>query len=459
MMSVENTATENSAALTDAGITPDKKTFLQFLTEDWWAVILGSIIIATVLFLTNNGTTIALPVYKWNGSEDLFNKILSPGNLLLILETGVIFLALASIAIALSGGNVARFAAGFGLIYLLANIAFIIGGNKTVSYYGLEYVVFALLIGILMGNLIKLPSWLKEAVRSEFYIKTGLVILGTTILSADLIKAGLPGIIQAVIVVSAVWFFSLWLSRRLKVDDEFGIILASAVSICGVSAAIVAAGAINGDKKKLSYVTTLVLIMAIPMMVILPWAVRYFHIPEVIGGAWLGGTLDTTATVTAAGDLVGPIAVKAGVIAKFSQNVFIGVAAFFIAIWWAYRKPANSNGEIPAVKTKSPGLKIVWERFPKFVLGFVGASLVFSFLLSPATAKSVGPTLNGLRTTWFAIAFISIGMEAKISSLVKLQGGKPALTFVVAQIFNIFWTLLWSYILFGGYLLPVPDFK
>lgn len=459
MMSVENTATENSAALTDAGITPDKKTFLQSLTEDWWAVILGSIIIATVLFLTNSGTAIALPAYKWSGSEDLFNKILSPGNLLLILETGVIFLALASIAIALSGGNVARFTAGFSLIYLLANIAFIIGGNKTVSYYGLEYVVFALLIGILMGNLIKLPPWLKEAVRSEFYIKTGLVILGTTILSADLIKAGLPGIIQAVIVVSAVWFFSLWLSRKLKVDDEFGIILASAVSICGVSAAIVAAGAINGDKKKLSYVTTLVLIMAIPMMVILPWAVRYFHIPEVIGGAWLGGTLDTTATVTAAGDLVGPIAVKAGVIAKFSQNVFIGVAAFFIAIWWAYRKPANLNGEIPAVKTKSPGLKIVWERFPKFVLGFVGASLVFSFLLSPATAKSVGPTLNGLRTIWFAIAFISIGMEAKISSLVKLQGGKPALTFVVAQIFNIFWTLLWSYILFGGYLLPVPDFK
>lgn len=458
-MSTQNTAAENSAALTDAGITPDKKTFLQSLTEDWWAVILGSVIIATVLFLTHNGTSIALPVYKWSGSEALFNNILSPANLLLILETGVVFLALASIAIALSGENVARFAAGFIPIYLLANVAFIIGGNKSVSYYGLEYVVFALLIGILMGNLIKLPAWLKEAVRSEFYIKTGLVILGTTILSADLIKAGLPGIIQAVIVVSAVWFFSLWLSRKLKVDDEFGIILASAVSICGVSAAIVAAGAINGDKKKLSYVTTLVLIMAIPMMVILPWAVRYFHIPEVIGGAWLGGTLDTTATVTAAGDLVGPIAVKAGVIAKFSQNVFIGVAAFFIAIWWAYRKPTGQDGALPVAKVKSPGLKIVWERFPKFVLGFVGASLIFSFLLSPATAKSVGPMLNGLRTIWFAIAFISIGMEAKFSSLVKLQGGKPALTFVVAQIFNIFWTLLWSYILFGGYLFPIPDFK
>ncbi|MGM9478170.1 YeiH family protein [Pedobacter sp. GSP4] len=457
-MSIQNNASGTTEALTDAGITPDKKTFLQSITEDWWAVILGTIIIATVLYLTNSGITITLPAYKWATSEDLFGKILSGQNLLLILETGAVFLALAATAIGLSGGNVVRFAAGFSLIYFFAIIAFIIGGNKNVSYFGLEYVVFALLIGVFLGNVIKLPEWLKEAVRSEFYIKTGLVILGTTILSADLIKAGLPGIVQAVIVVTAVWFFSLWLSRKLKVDDEFGVILASAVSICGVSAAIVAAGAINGDKRKLSYVTTLVLIMAIPMMIIQPWAVKYFHIPDVIGGAWLGGTLDTTATVTAAGDLVGSIAVKAGVIAKFSQNVFIGVAAFFIAIWWAYKKPKGENGEV-LVKAQSPGLKIVWERFPKFVLGFVAASLVFSFLLSPANAKSVAPTLNGLRTVWFAIAFISIGMEAKFSSLVKLQGGKPAFTFVTAQIFNIFWTLLWAYILFGGYIFPIPDFK
>jgi len=456
-MSSGNNAADTSGALTDAGISADKKTFLQLLTEDWWAVILGTIIIATVLYLSSNGTVISLPTFKWASSEDLLAKILSAANLLLIAEIGLIFLALASVAIGLSGGNVARFAGGFALIYLLAIVSFIIGGNKSVSYFGLEYVVFALLIGIALGNLIQLPSWLKEAVRSEFYIKTGLVILGTTILSADLIKAGLPGIIQAVIVVTVVWFFSMWLSRKLKVDDEFGVILASAVSICGVSAAIVAAGAINGDKRKLSYVTTLVLIMAIPMMIILPWAVKYFHIPEVIGGAWLGGTLDTTATVTAAGDLVGPIAVKAGVIAKFSQNVFIGVAAFFIAIWWAYKKPKGNDGV--TLKAERPGLKIVWERFPKFVLGFVAASLVFSFLLSPATAKSVGSTLNGLRTVWFAIAFISIGMEAKFSSLVKLEGGKPAFTFVTAQIFNIFWTLLWSYILFGGSLFPIPDFK
>ena len=113
-------------------------------------------------------------------------------------------------------------------------------------------------------------------------------------------------------------------------DDEFGVILASAVSICGVSAAIVASGAIKADKKKLSYITTLVLLVAIPMLVLLPWIIRKMGIPEIVGGAWLGGTLDTTASVTAAAELVGPAATKAGVIVKFSQNVLIGVQLFLL---------------------------------------------------------------------------------------------------------------------------------
>jgi uncharacterized membrane protein YadS len=449
-------------------LTAVRQPFFASLTEDWWAVILGAVIIFSVLAFNNNGIALKIPVYQWSTGADLFGKVLAPKNLLLILEIGLIFLALASFSIALSGKSVKRFSAGFAVIYGFVILSFILAGNKTIAYYGLEYVVFALLIGLVLGNAATLPVWLKEAVRSEFYIKTGLVILGTTILSSDLIKAGLPGIVQAIIVVSAVWFFSLWLSRRLKVDDEFGVILASAVSICGVSAAIVAAGAINGDKKKLSYVTTLVLLMAIPMLIIQPWIIKVLHIPEIVGGAWLGGTLDTTASVAAAGQMVGPAAVKAGVIAKFSQNVFIGVAAFFIAIWWAYKKPKAKDGAAnsaadsaaaPAATSERPGLKLVWERFPKFVLGFIGVSLIFSFLLSSATVKSVAPVLNSLRTVWFALAFVSIGLEAKFADLVKIQGGRPAFTFVGAQLFNIVWTLIWSYVLFGGYVFPIPDFK
>jgi len=430
-----------------------KKSFYSRITEDGWALCIGGLLIAIVLviaFLTDFKFT--SPAYQWSNANDLVTKVLTVKNVSLIAAIGFVFALLSSIAVRLSGANSLRYIEGFVIIYALAILSLIIAGNKTISSYGIEYVVFGLIIGLILSNLNLSPAWLKEAARSEFFIKTGLIILGTSILFTDIVNAGLPGILQAVAVVIVVWFFALWLSRRLKVDDEFGVILASAVSICGVSAAIVAAGAIKGDKKKLSYVTTLVLLVAIPMLVLQPWLIKKFGIPEVVGGAWLGGTLDTTASVTAASQLVGPLALKAGVIVKFSQNVLIGVAAFFIAAWWTLKKENDQ-------KIEKQGLGIVWERFPKFVLGFIAASLLFSFVIPTETTKQVSGFLNGLRTLWFALAFVSIGLEAKFAELVKTQSGKPALAFTVAQIFNILWTLLWAYLLFGGLLFPVPDIK
>ena len=426
------------------------------LSEDIWAVIIGGLLIATVLIvaLLSPGFKFITPVYQWAGTGDLFANVLSGNNLLLLAGIGLVFALLSSVAIRLSGGSIKKYATGFILIYVLGIFSLIIAGNKSINAYGIEYVVFALLLGLLTGNLTVIPPWLKEAARSEFFIKTGLVILGISVLFTDIIKAGLPGILQAILVVSVVWFFALWLSRKLKVDDEFGVILASAVSICGVSAAIVASGAIKGDKKKLSYITTLVLLVAIPMLIIQPWLIKQLNISEIVGGAWLGGTLDTTASVTAAAQIVGPVAVKAGVIIKFSQNVLIGIAAFFIAAWWTLKKNPGQ-----AAATEGKGLKIIWERFPKFVLGFIAVSLIFSFLIPADTTKQVSGFLNGLRTIWFALAFVAIGLEARFADLVKIQGGRPALAFIGAQLFNILWTLLWAYLLFGGILLPMPDIK
>ena len=457
-MSYENTNQTATSLDVEMMQQSTRKSFFSSITEDWWAVLIGGILVITALAIAfaATGFKFSVPVYQWATRDDLLGKVLTGSNLLLIAGIGVLFAVLSSVAIALSGGSVKNYLKGFCLVFILGISSLIIAGNKTISYYGIEYVIFALIIGLLIGNLTTIPNWLREAARSEFFIKTGLVILGTSVLFTDIIKAGVPGILQAVLVVSVVWFFALWLSRRLNVDDEFGVILASAVAICGVSAAIVASGAIKGDKKKLSYVTTLVLLVAIPMMVLQPWLVRVLHIPEVVGGAWLGGTLDTTASVTAAAALVGPAALKAGVIIKFSQNVLIGVAAFFIAIWWTYRKSAIAGK--PA-NTETPGLGVVWERFPKFVLGFIAASLLFSFYIPGDTAKSVSGILNSLRTVWFALAFVAIGLEARFTDLVKIEGGRPAVAFIGAQLFNIIWTLLWAWLLFGGVLLAIPDIK
>jgi uncharacterized integral membrane protein (TIGR00698 family) len=428
------------------------------LSEDWLAVFIGGFIIAVFLILAvaRIDMGFAIPNYKWNTTADLFEKVLSVANLLLIGKIGIIFLVLASVGSWVQGGDIKKFAVGFSLIFILGIVSLIFAGNKTINYYGFEYVIFALTIGLVIGNITSIPGWLSEAARSEFFIKTGLVILGSSILFSDIVQAGLPGILQAVVVVIVVWFFSIWLSRLLKIDDEFGVMLASAVSICGVSAAIVACGVIEGDKKKLSYVTTLVVIIALPMLILQPWIIKHFNIPEIVGGAWLGGTLDTTASVTAAGQLVGPLATKAGVIVKFSQNVLIGVVAFILSIWWSFRqKKQNADNEVTSVKGN--GLRIIWDRFPKFVLGFIAASLLFSFIISPGTTKQISGVLNGFRVIWFSLAFVAIGLEARFVDLIKLDGGKPALVFTTAQVFNILWTLLWSYLLFGGILFSVPQ--
>lgn len=430
------------------------------LSEDWLAVFIGGFIIAVFLFLAVTGidSGFAIPNYKWETTADLSEKVLSATNLFLIGKIGIIFLILACAGSWAQGGNIRKFAAGFSLIFILGIASLIFAGNKIINYYGFEYVIFALVLGLAIGNLVNIPDWLREAARSEFFIKTGLVILGTSILFSDVVEAGASGILQALIVVIVVWFFSIWLSRALKIDDEFGVMLASAVSICGVSAAIVACGVIEGDKKKLSYVTTLVVIIALPMLILQPWIIKHFNIPEIIGGAWLGGTLDTTASVTAAGQLVGPLATKAGVIVKFSQNVLIGVVAFILSIWWSFRSK-KQNSSKAETQAATSGLRVIWDRFPKFVLGFIASSLLFSFIVSPETTKQISGVLNGFRVVWFSLAFVAIGLEARFADLIKLDGGKPALVFTTAQVFNILWTLLWSYLLFGGILFDAPQLK
>ncbi len=382
------------------------------------------------------------------GARASVSKVFSRENLLKSVFIGIPLLVLSAIGIALMGGKVGHFIIGFPAVYGLSWLSQFIAGNFTINYLGFEYVIFALLIGLFISNVLGVPHWLKEAARTEYYIKTGLVVLGAGILFFEILQAGAIGIVQALMVVFIVWNFCFWLGRRLKVDDEFSVILATGVSICGVSAAITACGAIQGDKKKLSYAISLILIIAVPMMILEPWISKALGLPEIVAGAWLGGTLDTTASVVAAGALISEKAMKVGTIVKFSQNVLIGVAAFVLSVWWTLRK-GKQCGERPSVR-------VIWERFPKFVLGFLAASFVFSFLLDPDLVKETKGILSGLRTVWFALAFTSIGLETRFTELFSMGGGRPAIAFIGAQFFNVAWTLILAYLLFGGFIFKMP---
>lgn len=383
-------------------------------TEDWTSTLIGIILlIFVVLFPT-----------------------LMKNNLVLFLSIGL----LSYLGYLFMGNKNKGFILSFVAIFALALAAKYLSAFPPIKKTGLESVFFAVAIGLLIRNTVGLPKWLSPAVRSEFYIKAGLVILGTSILFKEIMKAGSLGMIQAVIVVMSVWYFTFIIAKLFKVDKEMGTILASAVSICGVSAAIATSGAIKGDPKKLSFVVSLVLIVAIPMMYLMPYLAKWIGLNEVVGGAWLGGTIDTTAAVVASGKFLGETAEKYSVIIKSAQNVLLGVAAFAISIYWSFK---GNNSEI------RPSGSVLWERFPKFVLGFLLASLVFSFAFAPDVAKSLSGVANkGAREILFSLAFICIGLETDFRYIFKKGNAKYIWTFLIAQTFNILLTLVVAYLLF-----------
>ena len=377
-------------------------------------------------------------------------KVFSGDNLMKALYLFIGFAILSVIGMAFMGMPVGKFIAGFPIVFILSALAYFVADNDIVNFYGLEVVFWALIFGLLISNTVGVPAWMKSAVKTEFFIKIGLVLLGAEVLFGTIAKVGAYGMVQAVLVIGVVFYFCLWFARKVGLDDEFSAIIGAAVSICGVSAAIAAGGAVQGDSKKVSHTISLVLLCAMPMLILMPIIAKAVGMSPAVAGAWLGGTIDTTGAVVAAGAIAGEEAMAVAVVVKMAQNVLIGLAAFLLALWFAFKGQA-SGGE-------KPSLMELWTRFPKFVLGFIVASIVFSFFMDEATAKNVTNITKGLRGWWFTLAFLCIGLETKFSELVKMGGGKPALVFLTAQAVNIFWTLILAYLIFGGVLFPVPTF-
>jgi uncharacterized integral membrane protein (TIGR00698 family) len=410
------------------------------LTEDWAVVLLGFVLI----FFFIAGVIFPAPSYSWKSSTDLVSKVFAAENLLKVFIQFVVVFIFSVLGAVLTNKPVKSVVRVFPVLYLVSVVALILTGNSAVKSLNLEAVIFSLSIGLLIGNLFTLPEWFRSVLSAEMFVKIGLVLLGTGVIFGDILKAGSLGLIQALVVVLAVWYFAFWICKRLKLDEELSMMISSAVSICGVSAAIATAGAIKGDPKKLSYVISLVLVTAIPMMIFMPYAAIYMGLSQEVTGAWLGGTIDTTGAVVAAGTLVGETALKISTIVKFSQNVLLGLAAFAISIYWSYTQQISDE-----TKAAKPSLGLLWERFPKFVLGFLAASLLFSFLLSPEVILPAKDGLKSIQTLWFVLAFTSIGLETKFSDLFNATNKKPLYAFLIAQVFNIIVTLIIAYVLFN----------
>jgi uncharacterized integral membrane protein (TIGR00698 family) len=311
----------------------------------------------------------------------------------------------------------------------------------------IEFPIYAIALG-LIGNAVLTRLALRDALsngfRTEFFIKTGLVLLGASINLKVLVTAAGPAIIQALLLISIVFGFTWWLGGLLGLDDKLRALLASAVSICGVSAAIAAAGAVQAKKEQLAYAASLVIAFALPSIFLLPWLSDVFGLSDEVAGAWIGGNIDTTAAVAASGAIAGENALQIATIVKTTQNALIGVVAIALTAYFALKVERRSPDDA------RPTLGQFWDRFPKFVLGFVAASIIGTLYLQWASGgKAAIATVNDLRTWFLIFAFVSIGLEFSLKGL-REAGWRPIALFASATVVNIVVALGLAVVLFGN---------
>lgn len=426
--------------------------------EDWWAIWLGFLVIfiGTVSVVSGAFKFAGAKIPTW-GTEKIPSFLAALNNNTLIsLATTFIFLAiLFSIGLIVMGKDVKKFLPAFAGVFLLSTLAYLLAAQVVMKQY-LEYAFWALIVGLIICNTIKTPNWLKPAIQTEFYIKTGLVIMGAEVLFSNITKFGMYGLGIAWLVTPVVIIF-MWLfgTKWLKLSSKpMVMVIACATSVCGVSAAIAAAAACKAKKNDLTFAVGLSLLFTVLMMVIMPIFVKAIGMDPMVGGAWIGGTVDSTGAVVLAGEALGPMGAQVAALVKMIQNILIGFIAFAIAIFFATKVDNDGKATV--------GVAEIWHRFPKFILGFIAASCVFSFLIQPnfgaETTSAILASLGGFKGWCFCMAFMSIGLESNFKEMsAYMQGGKPVTLYVVGQTFNLVLTLLVAWLLLSGIIFPIPD--
>ena len=430
-------------------------------SDDWMACWIGFIIIfiGAVAVLTGWFDFSALKFGTWTLGEkaatasSLWSQF-TWGFLGKLVLTCAVLMVLFAGAVKIQGGDLKKYIPAFLMLFFLAIIVRLISAEFTLNRY-LEWAFWALIVGLLVSNTVGVPEWLKPAVRTEFYIKVGLVVMGFSVLFSNIAKFGLYGLGIAWIVTPIVIIFMWWFGTKvLKLDNKpLVITLAAATSVCGTSAAIATGAAAKCKKDDLSIAISISIIFTILMMVFEPMIIRACGMNQLMGGALIGGTVDSTGAVVLAGNALGPEAEQAAVLVKSIQNILIGFIAFFVAIFFATRVE-NSGAE-------KVGAGEIWKRFPKFIIGFFVASLVASFIVAPlaggAEVKAINGVLDQYKNWCFVLAFTSIGLDTNFKEIAKqMQGGKVLWLYIIGQVFNIALTLFAVWFLLSGVVFDVP---
>ena len=430
-------------------------------SEDWLTVWIGFIIISfgCISVLTGAFDFSATKFSTWHLWENVAERkeLLSQFTgafWVKLLRTFLVLAVLFTAGVKLQGGKIKEYLPAFAVLFVIAVIVRLVSAEFTLNRY-LEWAFWALIIGLAISNTVGVPAWLRPAIRTEFYIKTGLVVMGFSVLFSNIAKFGLYGLGIAWVVTPIVIIFMWWFGTKvLKIDNKpLVITVASATSVCGTSAAIATGAAAGAKKNDLGVAISISIIFTILMMVFEPMIIKAVGMTPLMGGALIGGTVDSTGAVVLAGNALGPEGEQAAVLVKSIQNILIGFIAFFVALFFTTKVENNSGAKV--------GASEIWTRFPKFIIGFFVASLVASFIIQPlaggADVKAINSVLSQYKNWAFVLAFTSIGLDTNFKSIIKqMHGGKVLWLYVVGQLFNIVLTFFAVWLLLSGVIFEVP---
>ncbi len=473
------------------------------LTEDWLALVIGVLVFALALFSLAGtdllGWAVTTSVYTDIG------KALAPvakgyaalGGLGALIATFASLLVVLTAGVAALGGDVKRFALAFTVVFAIAYASWIVGSYAYVAAvtpaeqqkFGIAWslkltneggFVVALLSGLVIANFFpRFAEWLKEAIRPELYIKIAIVILGATIavtaagrlnLASSVLLRGVAAIIEAYLIYWSVVYF---VARKFfGFSREWSVPLASGISICGVAAAIATGGAIRARPSVPILVSSLVVVFAVVEILILPFLAQTLLWQEpLVAGAWMGLAIKTDGAAVAGGGITESLimakAAAEGIkyqpgwilattaTVKVFIDIFIGIWAFILGYIWTNHITPRAD------KAKASE---IWERFPKFILGFVvvfAISLWLAVGTTPEIAKALPAAAgeaNVFRVIFFILTFFSIGVLSDFRKLWQDGFGKLAAVYVVSLFGFVIWVgLLISWLFFSGIKPPLAS--
>ena len=437
-----------------------------WLKEDWWAVWLGLgiVLVAYIFYLAGSSISwIAVAPTKWSTWSQLAAQFSANGIRYLALL--IVFVLLFSIVISFVGQKPKAFIPAFVFVFILSTIIYAAGNWDQASRYNLEPPLVALVLGLFLSNVIGLPRWLDAGFRVEFYIKLGIVLLGATLPFTLIIWAGPVAILQASIVSIATFLVIFFTARKLGLDNRLAAVMGAGGAVCGVSASIAVAGAVRARKEHPPIAISLVVFWAIVLIFALPLVSRTLHLPTGVGGAWIGTSEFADAAGLASAQSYGGLA-GAGtgisgtadqalasytLIKVIGRDMWIGIWTFLLALI-----------SVTVWERTEVGSKVqagqIWWRFPKFVIGFLIASMLTTIIVHGITLgdynKLVKPSLiapiTSLRTWAFTFSFLSIGLTTRFRELAS-AGIKPVIAFTAGVVVNVVLGYILSVITFGHY--------